>query len=165
MSVGLHFLPGGIPPAFQGGGVENARAECRCDLVACGFAADVCEDFFDQRGGVGFCEFTNAVRIGLTLGEDVVLGDRREGFSRIDGLHGVVFLGLEINQDLAGEKVPFRDTSEAPALVGAVGSGREAGEPVGSFFIEGAALNGLGEFICHPLCCHRKPPIDARGRK
>ena len=165
LAVGLHFFAGGIPPAFEAGCVEHSRGQRGSDLLGRSFAAEVGENFFDQCGGVGFREFAKAFRIGLALGKDVVLGDRREGFSRIHGLHRVVFLGLEINQDLAGKKVPFRDTSEAPALVGAVGSGREAGEFLGGFFIEGAAVNGLGEFICHPLCCHRKPPIDARGRK
>jgi len=63
----------------------------------------------------------------------------------------MAFLGFEINYDLIAIQIPFRDTSESPAFVGAEGFGREAGEFVGGFFVEGAALNGLGYFVCHTL--------------
>ena len=149
VAVGLHFFPGGIPPAFEGGGVERSGGEGGGDLVGCGFAAEVGEDAADDGEGIGGAEFLEAGGICLALGEDVVRGDRGEGLGGVVGLHRVVFFRAEVDEDLTGDEVPLRDASEAPAFVGAEGSGREAGEFVGGLLGEFAAFDGLGEFVSH----------------
>ena len=164
MSVRLHLFLHPVPPLFKSGGVENFGLKCNSDLVGGCFTTEVDQDFPRERKRVFLRLIPNALGIGRLLREDMVLRNRRQCFSRISDLHRVLFFGPEINEDLARNEVPLRHTPESPAFVLAIGAGGKAVEGVCGFLVKGAALHGLGEFVCHSPHFTRKPP-DMQGEQ
>ena len=164
MPVRLHLFLHPVPPFFKSGGVENFGLKCDSDMVGGCFTAEIDEDFPCERKGVFLCLITDALGIGSLLGEDVILRNRRQGFPCICNLHRVLFFGPEINEDLTRDEVPLRHTPESPAFVLAIGAGSKAVEGVCGFLVKGAALHGLGEFVCHSPHFTRKPP-DMQGEQ
>ncbi|PAW76125.1 MAG: hypothetical protein B9S33_21160 [Pedosphaera sp. Tous-C6FEB] len=119
VAVLFHLALGDFKPLLPVLG-DDLGDELLLDLIERGFAAVAVEDEFDHPDVVASGHLAQAVQVGGFLGEDVAGGD---GFQRVSGegqIHLVASFALEIDRELAKNRVHRRDAPEAPALVRAV---------------------------------------------
>ncbi len=112
----------------------------------------IAQNIAQQRNRIFLSLFPNSSGISDLACKNVLCRDRLESLCRVWRLHDMAFLGLEIDDNLAGQQAPLRDSPEPPTLVQAAGPWLELRKNLGGLGRKLSSIDGLLEFFVHDHC-------------